>query len=256
MVTFRKRVIPVLLLENRGLYKTVRFAEPKYVGDPFNALRIFNDKEVDEIIFLDMKATMKGREPDYDLIGQLATECFMPFCYGGGVRTVDHIRNIVKRGVEKVAMNSAAIEDSTLLKRAASEFGSSTIVVSVDVRKEQEEEYSVWSHGGTRKSPMRLIPYLRELEENGAGEILINSIDRDGTMSGYDLTLIRLATESVGIPVIACGGAGTMDDIRSVFELDVSAAAAGSLFVFRGKHRAVLVNYPTSESIDALNQPL
>jgi cyclase len=255
MVIFRKRVIPVLLLKDRVLYKTIRFSEPKYVGDPLNVLRIFNDKEVDEIIFLDIAATPGGREPDYHFIEQLATECFMPVCYGGGVRDLDQVREIVRRGVEKVSLNSAVLEDDTLVRRAAQEFGSSTIVVSVDVRRERKGSYSVWSRGGTKRSRWELIPYLRSLEEDGAGEILLNSIDQDGTMSGYDLTLINLAAQAIGIPIIACGGAGSVEDLRTALDAGVSAAAAGSLFVFKGKHRAVLVSYPSSEAIDAMNQP-
>lgn len=253
MKVFRKRIIPVLLLLNRGLYKTVHFKDPKYVGDPINAVKIFNDKEVDELIFLDILATRERREPDYELIHQIATECFMPVCYGGGIRTLEQIRRIISLGVEKVAINSRAIEQISFIGEASREFASSTIVVSIDVKKDLFGTYRVHGVSGSKKTDLKLESYVSLIEDHGAGEVLLTSIDRDGTMSGYDLVLIEAISKRVSLPVIACGGASNVEDLRLALDHGASSAAAGSLFVFRGKHRAVLINYPPPPVVEALS---
>lgn len=248
----RTRVIPCLLLRGRGLVKSVKFKQPKYVGDPINAVRIFNEKEVDELILLDTMAAIEGRTPPLDLVAQLAGECFMPVCYGGGVTNLKQAAALFSLGVEKVSINSAAVENPALISEAASAFGSQSIVVSIDVKKNIFGKYRVYTHGGRRPTKLDPTEYAIEMERRGAGELLLNSIDRDGTMQGYDVELIQRVSKSVRLPVIACGGAGTLLDLTAaVKEGGASAASAGSMFVFQGKHRAVLINFPTPQELTA-----
>jgi cyclase len=247
------RVIPVLLLHNRGLVKTVRFKNPKYVGDPLNAIKIFNEKEVDELIFLDIDASKEGREPDYELIEDFASECFMPVCYGGGVTNIEQIQKIFKLGIEKVSVNLSALENLELIEKASKSFGSQSIVVTVDVKKSFTGKYQVYNHKKEKPEKKPLQEYLQNIENAGAGEILINSVDKDGTLSGYDTKLMKNIVESVTIPVIACGGAGSLEDFKKVKnEANVSAVAAGSFFVFHGKHKAVLITYPHYKKLEEL----
>jgi len=241
----RKRVIPCLLIQNRGLVKTVKFKNPKYVGDPVNAIRIFNEKEVDELVVLDIDASKENREPDYELIAEIAGECFMPICYGGGIRTLEHARKIFALGIEKIAINAAALSDLSLLKQIADQFGSQSVVCSVDCKKSFLGKYSVYSHVDGRDAKRTPREWVDEVQEAGAGEIFLNAVDRDGTQSGFDLQLIRSVVEVAHIPVIACGGAGSIDDLNAAIdEGGASAVAAGSFFVFHGKHKAVLISYP------------
>lgn len=245
------RVIPVLLLAEDGLVKTVRFKAPTYVGDPLNAVRIFNEKEVDEIVVLDVRATPEGRGPDVGRVRELAGECFMPLCYGGGVRTLGHVESLIAAGVEKVAVNSRAVEEPGFVKEAADRFGSSTVVASIDVKKGFFGRPTVWSGGGKRDSKRDPVEFAKEMEAMGAGEILLTSVDRDGTFSGYDLDLVRSVADAVSVPVVACGGAGSLADLHRATEARASAAAAGSLFVFQGPHRAVLISYPSPAELEA-----
>jgi imidazole glycerol-phosphate synthase subunit HisF len=248
-----KRVIPCLLLRNNGLVKTIKFSNPVYLGDPINTIKIFNEKEVDELVFLDIDATKSGKEPPYDLLGKIAGECFMPFAYGGGINSVSQIEKIIRSGAEKIIINSAAIEQKDIISEASREFGSSTIVVSIDVKKDFFKRYKVYTRGGTKDTGLNPVDHAKKAEENGAGELLVNSIDRDGTMEGYDIELIRQIAGSVSVPVIACGGAGKITDFKqAVLEGGASAVAAGSFFVFHGKRRAVLITYPSYPEISAL----
>lgn len=241
----RKRVIPCLLLKDRGLVKTVKFKSPKYIGDPVNAIRIFNEKEVDELVLLDIEASLSGREPDYELIAEVAGECFMPICYGGGICTLEHAQKIFSLGIEKIAVNSAALVDIELLRKIADQFGSQSVVCSIDCKKSLLGRYSVYSQAGMKDTKISPIEWARKVEAAGAGEIFLNSIDRDGMMQGYDISLIKSVVAAVDIPVIACGGAGSIADLNEPFEkAGVSAVAAGSFFVFHGKHKAVLISYP------------
>lgn len=247
------RVIPCLMLRGRGLYKTVKFAAPKYVGDPINAVKIFNEKEVDELLLLDTTATPERREPNYELIGDIASECFMPLAYGGGITSIGHIRQLHRIGVEKVCLNSAAFRNRDLVQQACETFGSSSIIISVDVKKTLFGKHEVWIDCGKTTTKADPVRYACELEALGVGEIVINSIDRDGVMQGYDLDLLKKVTAAVNTPVIACGGAGTLNHMRSaIHESHVSAVAAGSMFVFHGKHKAVLINYPDPAEVQAL----
>jgi cyclase len=245
----RPRVIPVLLLKGRGFYKTKQFRTPVYVGDPINTFRIFCEKEVDEIVVLDIEATNSGRGPRLDVIGDMASECFMPMAYGGGVRTVEQARSILKLGVEKIVLNSAAVEEPEVISRVADLGGSSSVVVSIDAKKKLFGGYDVYIRSGTKKTRLDPVTLAKQAEQLGAGEILINSIDRDGMMEGYDLTLVEQVASAVNIPVVACGGCGSLADIASVMDCPASAAAAGSFFVFQGRHRAVLISYPSGDEL-------
>ncbi|NEX64027.1 AglZ/HisF2 family acetamidino modification protein [Noviherbaspirillum galbum] len=246
------RVIPCLLLRNGGLVKTVRFDEPRYVGDPINAVRIFNEKEVDELVFLDISARAAETGPNFELLADIASEAFMPFGYGGGVRTIDQVKRLYALGVEKVIINSAAVEQPGLVTEAASLAGISGVVVSIDVRRNWRGRYSVHTRSGRHDAKLDPVEHAQEMEKRGAGEILLNAIDRDGMMEGYDLELVRRVAQAVSIPVVAAGGAGSCSHLRQAVDAGASAAAAGSMFVFHGKHRAVLITYPDYYQLEAI----
>jgi imidazole glycerol-phosphate synthase subunit HisF len=250
----RSRVIPCLLVKNRGLVKTIQFDQPKYVGDPINAVRIFNEKEVDELIVLDIDATVQRREPDYQMIKHLAAECRMPLCYGGGVTTVEQFNKIISLGVEKVAISFSAIENPELIAQAAKVVGNQSVVVVLDVKKKQfGRKYEVFTHNGKRSTKLEVAQLVNKFESLGAGEIVINSIDRDGGMQGYDLKLIDQVRKKISIPITCLGGAGSLEHIREVIDnFGLIGAAAGSLFVFKGKYRAVLISYPNGTEKDKL----
>lgn len=249
----KTRVIPCLLLMNHGLVKTVKFREPKYVGDPINAVKIFNEKEVDELIFLDITATRERKRPNFELISSIATECFMPFCYGGGIRTIEDAKALFSLGAEKISINSNAMDNPDFVKTVSGLFGNQSIVVGIDVKKNIFGKYKVYHPGSQALTDCDPVDYAVLAEKNGAGEILLNSVDRDGTMTGYDLELIRRVSERLSIPLIALGGAGSAADLAdAVIKTGASAVAAGSLFVFYGKHRAVLINYPGPAELDRL----
>jgi cyclase len=243
------RIIPVLLLKNAGLVKTVKFKDPRYVGDPINAVKIFNDKEVDELVFLDITATAENRQPPLEFLEKIAGECFMPLCYGGGIRSLETIKDILKVGVEKVAVNSIAAEDPSFIRKAADRFGSSTIAVSMDVKKNLWGKYEVHTRGKKNNTSSDPLKFAAEMDKMGAGELLLNVVDRDGMMQGYDTDLLKKITSEVSMPVIACGGAGNLQHMRQAVEAGASAVAAGSMFVFTGPHRAVLINYPSQADI-------
>lgn len=240
------RVIPCLLIHDGGLVKTKKFKDPVYVGDPVNAVRIFSEKEADELILLDIDATRENREPNYELIAEIAGECFMPLAYGGGVRTIDQVRRLIRCGVEKIVINTAATLSTNIITEAAQVFGSQAVVAAIDVRKTLLGGYKVVACSATKETGLKLDEYVQHLVKSGAGELLVNSVDRDGTMIGYDLDLIHRVSKGTSIPVIACGGAGSIDHLKqAVVEAGASAVSAGSMFLFYGKHRAVLINYPS-----------
>lgn len=244
----RARVIPVLLLRRRGLVKTTRFATPTYVGDPINTVRIFNEKEVDELVLSEITATKDRAEPDFELIEQIASEAFMPLCYGGGVRTVPVAKRILRLGIEKVSVNSAALEDPTFIRRLADELGSQCVVSSVDVRRAKDGTYTVHSHAGLPVRERDPIRWIQRLVDLGAGEILVNAVDRDGTMSGFDADLLRALKGRFDVPVIACGGARSVDDMATAIRVgSLDALGVGAKFVFEGPYRAVLVTYLSPE---------
>lgn len=247
----KTRVIPCLLLKNEGLVKTVKFKEPKYVGDPINAVRIFNEKEVDELIFLDITATVEGNKPPINLISHISDECNMPLAYGGGVKSVKDVKEVLYAGAEKVVINTSAVENPELIREAAQTFGSQSIVVSIDTRKRFGGKFEAYTHSGSKRTHLDPVEFAVKMEQMGAGEILINSIDRDGTMEGYDVELIKRVAQSLSIPVIACGGAGKLQDFADAVKSGgASAVAAGSFFVFHGRRRAVLINFPTQAELN------
>ena len=248
------RIIPCLLVKNKGLVKTVNFKNAKYVGDPINAVRIFNEKEVDELMLLDIDATCNGMEPDFKMIENLAAECRMPFCYGGGIRTAEQAQRIIGLGVEKVAISSAAVDNPNLISQIAREVGSQSVVGVIDVKKKLlGGNYEVRTHNGKKSAAKSPVEFARQLESLGVGEIVINSIDNDGIMKGYDLTLVDKVRESTTVPLTVLGGAGSLNDIgKLIAKYGIIGAAAGSLFVFKGVYRAVLINYPNRAEKNAL----
>lgn len=251
----RSRIIPCLLVRSGGLVKTVRFKDDKYVGDPINAVRIFNEKEVDELIVVDIDATAQGREPDYALIENLAAECRMPLCYGGGVSSVEHAKRIMGLGVEKVALSAAAIERPALIGEIAEQVGRQSVVVVLDVKRRTFGGYRLLTRNGRVDAKTAPVEFARLAEELGAGEIVVNSIDQDGTMRGYDLDIARQIREAVSLPMTVLGGAGSMEHMAdAVSQLGVAGLAAGSFFVFKGQYRAVLISYPSSDARDALQR--
>ncbi|HVK54017.1 MAG TPA: AglZ/HisF2 family acetamidino modification protein [Burkholderiales bacterium] len=248
----QSRVIPCLLLKGCGLYKTIKFKNPVYIGDPINAVRIFNDKGVDELVILDIEASLTQRGPNFELIADIASEAFIPLCYGGGVRSIDDFTRLFKLGVEKVSLNSAAVNTPDLIESAAKKFGRQSIVVSIDAKKTLLGRYETYINSGRENAKMDPVAAAKRAEELGAGEILLYAMDRDGTMQGLDIPLINRVTEAVSIPVVASGGASSLKDIAAaVHQGGASAVAAGSMFVFQGKHKAVLITYPTEEEIAA-----
>lgn len=247
------RVIPCLLLRNSGLVKTLKFKDPTYLGDPINIVKIFNDKEVDELVFLDITATVEGKSPPFELLSKVASEAFMPLGYGGGIRSLADIKTILGLGIEKVIINSYAVENPTFIREAAAFAGSQSVVVSLDVRKTLWGKYEIYTHGGRNSTGLDPVAFAVQMEAAGAGELLLNAIDQDGVMQGYDLALIRHVTDAVSIPVVACGGARTTADLAAAIQQGgASAAAAGSMFVFHGPHRAVLISYPPYAELKTL----
>ncbi|MFN6944456.1 MAG: AglZ/HisF2 family acetamidino modification protein [Cytophagaceae bacterium] len=246
----RVRVIPVLLIKNGGLYKGVKFKNHKYIGDPINAVKIFNEKEVDELMLLDISATPGSKEPDYRLISNISGEAFMPIGYGGGLNSINQVKRVLYDGVEKVVLNSNVFGNYKLIEDIASSSGSQSIVVSIDIKKNLFGKAEVYSHCGTVNTHKDPLEYAKELENAGVGELIIQSVDKDGTYSGYDLKLLKKISESVNIPIIAsCGAAGIEDFQKAVIEGGASAVAAGSLFVFFSNAKGVLINYPSQEEL-------
>jgi cyclase len=251
------RVMPCLLLQDGSLVKTVQFKDAGYIGDPINAIRIYNQKEVDELVFLDISATPEGRKPPFKVLSEIASECLMPVAYGGGVRDLGDIKEIFSLGIEKVAVNSYAFENPRFVRDAAERFGSQSIVVSIDVKKTMSGRYEVYIRGGRQATGLDPVKFAVQMAEQGAGELLLTSIDRDGTMTGYDLKLLQALTSAVDVPVIACGGAGSIADFAAAIqEGGASACAAGSMFVYFGRNRAVLINFPTQQELRAVLGPL
>ena len=246
----RIRVIPVLLMHKGGLIKSVKFKNYRYVGDPINAVRIFNEKEIDEIIVLDIDATKENRGPDLEKIKSIASEAFIPMAYGGGVSSIGQIEKLFYLGVEKVILNYQAVNNLSLIKEAAAMFGSQSIVVSMDVKKALFSDHRVYTKNGTEKTKYDPVEFAKLVQQAGAGEIFLNSIDRDGTYNGYDLELIKRVSSKLSIPLIACGGAGKITDFKEAVGSGASAVAGGSIFVFQRPHNAVLISYPSIEQLE------
>lgn len=243
----RIRVIPVLLIHRGGLIKSVKFKDYKYVGDPINAVKIFNEKEVDEIAVVDIDAGRENRGPDIKKITEIAGEAFMPMAYGGGITTIEQIRTLFYNGIEKIMLNKSAVQQPALIMEAARLFGSQSIVVSIDVKKHLLKGNRVYIENGKNNTGYGPVDFAKQMEAAGAGEILLNSIDRDGTYGGYDTALIKAVSEAVAIPVIAMGGASSVSDFKQAVDHGASAVAAGSMFVFQQPHNAVLITYPSQK---------
>ena len=242
----RPRIIPSLLIHENGLVKTVNFKNPKYVGDPINAVKIFNEKAVDELAVFDIDATVLGKEPNYSLIERLASQSMMPLCYGGGVKTVEQAQCIFSLGIEKIALSSAVLHNPKLITEISDRVGAQSVIVVLDVKKKLLGGYEVYTHNGKKATGINPFKFVEEAQKLGAGEIVINSIDKDGVMKGYDLDLIAKVREKISLPMTVLGGAGSLEDIEKVIDQHgVIGVAAGSLFVFKGPYKAVLINYPT-----------
>ena len=250
---FRPRVIPVLLLKNQGLVKSVKFSNHRYIGDPINAVKLFNDLRADELVFLDITASKNKTLISLDFVKKVGDEANMPFAVGGGITNIQQIKQILNAGAEKVVINTSAALNPNFIKNAASEFGSSTIVVSIDVKRSFWGKEKTYIYSGTRSTKYNPVEFAMLAAELGAGEIIINSIEHDGMMSGYDLDMVKRISDSITIPVVAVGGAGTLHDLKSVVnDGNASAAGAGSLFIYHGSRRAVLINYPTRNELKNL----
>jgi cyclase len=245
----RARLIPCLLIQDGGLVKTTKFKDPKYVGDPINAVRIFNEKEADELIVLDIDATALKQEPDYQRIGHLAAECRMPLCYGGGIKTVEQARQIIQLGVEKIAISSLAIESHATIQAIVDEIGKQSVVVILDIKKKLlSNTYEVWTHNATVNTKRNVMDVVDDVQANGAGEIVINFVEQDGQMKGYMLEAIKLIKQRIKVPFTVLGGAGDLNHLKNLIKtFGIIGAAAGSLFVFKGKYKAVLINYPNQQ---------
>ncbi|MFL2939909.1 MAG: AglZ/HisF2 family acetamidino modification protein [Candidatus Poseidoniales archaeon] len=246
---FRPRIIPILLLQDSGLVKTKNFAKPRYIGDPINSVKILNDLKADELIFLDINASKKKQCMDIDFIKNIGDEAFMPFSVGGGFSRIEQMKAAFRNGAEKVVINTEAINNPNLIFEASNYFGSQSIVVSIDVRKTFFRGYKIYKNSGKVKTNLNLFNWCREVEELGAGEILLNSIDRDGMMDGYDLDLIKKISSNLSIPLVAAGGAGMLSHFKEAIEAGAHAVSAGSFFVYHGPRNAVLVNYPNLEEL-------
>lgn len=246
------RVIPCLLLTGTGLTKTRQFKQRRYVGDVINAVRIFNEKEVDELLLLDIDATVQGRPPQLDLIANIAAECFMPLAYGGGVQTLQQAEALFAAGIEKVVINSAALSHPDLIRSLASSYGAQSVVACIDYRRDWLGRVRTYTNAGRRSTGMTPQQHASTMAALGAGELIVNSIEREGGRTGYDLEVIRSIAAAVSVPVIACGGAGRLADFASAIAAGASAVAAGSMFVFHGKHQAVLITYPERHELESL----
>ncbi|ALR31072.1 MULTISPECIES: AglZ/HisF2 family acetamidino modification protein [Chryseobacterium] len=251
----RPRIIPSLLIQDNGLVKTVNFKNPKYVGDPINAVRIFNEKEVDELAIFDIDATARNLEPNYSLIERIANQSRMPLCYGGGVKTVEQAQKIFGLGIEKIALSSAVLQNPQLITQIADRVGSQSVIVVLDVKKKLFGGYEVFTHNGKKSTGINPFKFAEEAQKLGAGEIIVNSIDQDGVMKGYDMGLIDNVREKISLPLTVLGGAGSLNDIKKVIDKHgIIGVAAGSLFVFKGVYKAVLINYPSFEEKEGLRQ--
>lgn len=246
-----RRIIPCLSIIGTGLVKTKNFKNPKYLGDPINAVKIFNEKEVDELIFTDIRASINDSVPNYNLVHKIASECFMPFAYGGGINSVKQVYQILRQGAEKIILNTSSIKFD-LVNKISLKSGASSVVISIDVKKKNGKNYTCFSESGTRNLKISPIDLVKKVEKFGAGEIFLNSIDKDGTMNGYDLDLINSVSKNTQLPVIACGGAGCVEHFKEAYDAGADAVAAGSMFVYKGPFKAVLINYPPTQELEEL----
>ena len=246
----RIRIIPVLLIQNGGLVKSIKFKDHKYIGDPINAVKIFNEKEVDEIVILDISASKENRGPNIEKLTDIAGEAFMPLSYGGGITTLEQVKKLLYQGAEKVILNTSALDNPKLITQIAEQFGSQSAVVSIDVKKNWLGNYKVYRNNGKKNTNLSPVDFAKKVEKAGAGEIILTSIDRDGTYKGFDIELIKLVADSVSIPVVACGGASKVVDFtEAIVKGGASAVAAGSLFVYASEQKGIMINYPKQNQL-------
>lgn len=248
----KTRIIPVLLMKNSGLYKGVKFKNHKYVGDPINTVKIFNDKEVDELVILDIEASKLNKPINFELLENVVSEAFMPIAYGGGIKTLEDAQKLFNLGIEKVVLNTFAIENFNLLDQLINRYGSQSVVFSLDIKKSFFGKYRVYSHSGSKKIKILPLELAKKMQDLGVGELIINSIDNDGTMKGYDIDMVKEIANKLTIPVIACGGAGNLEDFKKAKESGIHGCAAGSMFIYHQKHKAVLINYPEYNELEKL----
>lgn len=249
---YHNRIIPCLLLRDHGLIKTIKYKGGRYLGDPINAIKIYNDCEVDELIILDIDATKEHRSPDFEYLKKLTQQCFMPVCYGGGITSVDTVKRLFELGIEKVSVNTSLYDNPNMVKECVALFGSQSIVASVDLKRDKSGNVSAWIKNGTELIKEDAFEYMKHIEEDGVGEVFINFIDHDGMMDGYDYEVISRISKHISVPLIVCGGASSTNDCKKAIDVGASAAAAGSIFVFWGRNKAVLINYPDKEEIEKL----
>jgi cyclase len=248
-----KRVIPCLLLHKGGLFKTEKFNKPTYIGDPINAIKIFNEKEVDELMFFDIDSSAQHRDPNYKMIEDIASECFMPLSYGGGVKTIEQMKKIFKLGVEKISLSSQVVENPNFLLEATSIFGSQSVIVTIDIKKDFWGNKKIFIYNGKKNTKLDPINFVKKIETLGAGEIVVNSIDHDGVMCGYDIELLKVIKSITKVPIVALGGAGNLIHMKEVFQIsNVDAAACGSMFLYQGPLKGVLISYPSVKKIQEL----
>lgn len=248
----KTRVIPVLLMKNDGLHKGVKFKNHKYIGDPINTVKIFNDKEVDELVIFDIEASRLNKAINYKLLEDIASEAFMPIAYGGGVKSLEDAKKLFSLGIEKVVLNTSAIKDSDLVKKLVESYGSQSVVFCLDIKKDFFGKYKAYSHCGTKKVKISPNELAKKMQDLGVGELIVNSIDNDGVMKGYDLEIIKEISSQLTIPVIACGGARSLEDFKKAKEIGAHGCAAGSMFVYSGVHKAVLISYAKYEKLSEL----
>jgi len=248
----KTRVIPVLLMKNAGLYKGVKFKNHKYVGDPINTVKIFNDKEVDELVIFDIEASRLNKPINFELLENIASEAFMPIAYGGGIKTLEDAQKLFNLGIEKVVLNTSAIENFNLVKKLVETYGSQSVVFCLDIKKTFFGKYEVYSHSGIKRVKIPPVELAKKMQDLGIGELIINSIDNDGVMKGYDLAIIKEIATQLTIPLIACGGAGILEDFKKAKEYGAHGCSAGSMFVYHQKHKAVLLSYPEYKELENL----
>ena len=250
----RNRIIPCLLIQEKKLVKTFKFRSPKYVGDYLNAIKIFNEKEVDELIVLDISASKNNEKPNLKLIERFSSECFMPVCYGGGINSFDQAKEIFKLGIEKICIQTSALDDISIIKKISNFFGSQSVVISIDIKKNWLGKYKLYRSQNKKIEKLDWEVFLKNAVESGAGEILINCVDNDGTMEGMNLEIIKAASKLSTVPIISMGGVGNLRDIKNAINSGANAVAAGSFFVFQGPHRAVLISYPKDKILQELKK--
>jgi imidazole glycerol-phosphate synthase subunit HisF len=245
----KPRIIPCLLLDNQDLVKTIKFSKKKYIGDPLNTIRIFNELETDELMILDIYASKNNKEPDFDFIEEIVSEAFMPLAVGGGIKSLDHASKLINLGIEKVIINTAALDSFDLIESISNKFGNQSVIISIDIKKSFFGNYHIYNHVSKRKLNIDISNYIKQAIEKGAGEVFLNLVDKDGMCNGYDLNFIKQVSKEITTPLIVCGGANKQEDFKNAINSGADACAAGSMFIYKGNYKAVMINYPKYNDI-------